>query len=111
MARCVRALTIALLIAGCGGARSEPRDPHAPFRAIQREEAVIARARATVASEAASCPERCRAPADACGASARICEIADPLGDADAASRCRSAQRTCAELRDAGSPPRCQCRI
>jgi hypothetical protein len=101
---------LALLVgAACGGTEPTARDPHGPFRAIQRDEAVIERSLAAHASAATECEARCAAPGQACEASQRICRTAEPLGDADATARCRDAQRSCGALRAAGDPTGCTC--
>lgn len=96
------------VLAACGGASGALRKAtDDDFRAIQREEATLAEARAT-ADQSEGCTEVCAAAARARGATDRLCAIAERVADADARSRCRRARdqdREIAAVADA----RCTC--
>lgn len=79
---------------GCGGTAGHEDDA---FRRIQVHEAAIANAAAEL--EACVPDEPCPAAERTCAAAQSVCEIADGLDDADAATRCEVARRRCPEER------------
>lgn len=103
-----RTVLLLLVLAGClaaCGSSAPPPATHEHFRAIQRHEATLDRAR-TPALEG-ECSDACPATTEGCLAARRICAIAEPTSDVDARLRCRQATERCAQYESATS--RCTC--
>jgi len=86
---------------GCGATEPRPAT-HADFEAIQRQEAILDEVQRDALEDCA-----CDDIARGCAASARICEIAETVADADASARCRDAQDRCTQYRAVAR--RCEC--
>lgn len=93
-----------LAVVACGSSTPPPAT-HETFRAIQRHEATLDRAR-TPALEG-ECDEACGATREGCVATRRICDIAESTSDVDARLRCRNAQDRCVQYQSATA--RCSC--
>jgi len=81
-------LAASLVLASCGGARTEA-DLNAAFARIQLEEARIEHA------SGAPCEDRDVACAEICDAAGALCEVAAPTEDRDALTRCDRARNRC----------------
>jgi hypothetical protein len=91
-------ICLALSLSACAG--GPPTGARDPFRTIQREEQSVALGQAELARGGDCQAARAASEEQVCAASARLCDVASGLDDADAMARCVRASDACTGARE-----------